>query len=32
MAGIEGSLNYNNGRYQYTQGQMWGMVLGWFRA
>ncbi len=27
MAGIEGSLNYNQGRYQYTQGQMWGMVL-----
>lgn len=28
LAGIEGSLNYNNGRYQYTQGQMWSMVLG----
>jgi uncharacterized protein len=28
MAGIEGSLNYNNGRYQYTQAQMWRMVLG----
>lgn len=27
MAGIEGSLNYNNGRYQYTQGQMWSMIL-----
>lgn len=28
MAGIEGSLNYNNGRFQYTQGEMWSMVLG----
>lgn len=28
LAGIEGSLQYNMGRYQYTQGQMWSMVLG----
>lgn len=28
LAGIEGSLNYNNGRYQYTQGEMWHMVWG----
>jgi Icc-related predicted phosphoesterase len=27
MAGIEGSLNYNNGRYQYSQGEMWSMIL-----
>jgi Icc-related predicted phosphoesterase len=27
LAGIEGSLNYNNGRFQYTQGEMWGMIL-----
>jgi hypothetical protein len=27
MAGIEGSLNYNNGRYQYSQGQMWSMIF-----
>jgi uncharacterized protein len=28
LAGIEGSLNYNEGMYQYTQEQMWLMVLG----
>lgn len=28
MAGIEGSLDYNRGRYQYSQGEMWSMVLG----
>ncbi len=28
LAGIEGSLRYNTGRYQYTQSEMWGMVLG----
>lgn len=27
MAGIEGSLNYNNGLYQYHQFNMWSMVL-----
>ncbi len=27
MAGIEGSLRYNRGRYQYTQGEMWSMIL-----
>jgi len=27
MTGIEGSLNYNNGRYQYTQAEMWSMIL-----
>jgi uncharacterized protein len=27
LAGIEGSLRYNDGRYQYTQAEMWGMVL-----
>jgi Icc-related predicted phosphoesterase len=27
LAGIEGSLQYNRGRYQYTQGEMWHMVL-----
>lgn len=27
MAGIEGSLNYNNGRFQYSQEEMWSMVL-----
>ncbi len=27
LAGMEGSLNYNQGRYQYSQGEMWGMVL-----
>ena len=28
MAGIEGSLRYNRRAYQYTQRQMWQMVLG----
>ena len=28
LAGIEGSLQYNRGAYQYTQTQMWQMVLG----
>ena len=28
MAGIEGSLRYNNGPYQYSQGEMWRYVLG----
>jgi len=28
LAGIEGSLRYNHGDYQYTQTQMWRMVLG----
>ncbi len=28
MAGIEGSLRYNRGEYQYTQRQMWQMVFG----
>ena len=27
LAGIEGSLNYNNGRYQYSQEEMWAMIL-----
>jgi len=27
IAGIQGSLRYNNGPYQYTQAQMWGLVL-----
>ncbi len=27
LAGIEGSLNYNNGKYQYTQQEMWMMVF-----
>lgn len=27
MAGIDGSLQYNYGPYQYTQGEMWAMVL-----
>jgi Icc-related predicted phosphoesterase len=27
LAGIQGSLRYNNGDYQYTQSQMWAMVL-----
>lgn len=27
IAGIEGSLRYNRGKYQYSQGQMWWMVL-----
>lgn len=27
LAGIEGSLNYNHGPHQYTQGEMWMMVL-----
>jgi Icc-related predicted phosphoesterase len=27
MAGIEGSLRYNKGSHQYTQSQMWSMVL-----
>ncbi len=26
LAGIEGSLKYNNGPHQYTQGEMWGMI------
>ncbi|MEN6522724.1 MAG: metallophosphoesterase [Anaerolineaceae bacterium] len=28
LAGMQGSIRYNNGPYQYTQGQMWNMVLG----
>lgn len=28
LAGIEGSIRYNKGMYQYTQGEMFGMVLG----
>jgi len=28
MAGIEGSLRYNNGPYQYTQAEMWQYVFG----
>lgn len=28
MAGIEGSVCYNNGPYQYTQAQMWRLVYG----
>jgi Icc-related predicted phosphoesterase len=27
LAGIEGSLNYNQGRYQYTQTEMWMMIF-----
>lgn len=27
MAGIEGSLRYNRGRYQYSQEEMWTMIL-----
>jgi len=27
LAGIEGSIRYNKGDYQYTQGEMWGMVF-----
>lgn len=27
LAGIEGSLRYNDGPHQYTQGEMWRMVL-----
>ncbi len=27
LAGIEGSLRYNKGDYQYTQSEMWSMVL-----
>jgi Icc-related predicted phosphoesterase len=27
FAGIQGSLRYNQGKYQYTQAQMWAMVL-----
>lgn len=27
LAGIEGSLRYNKGAHQYTQGEMWAMVL-----
>lgn len=27
LAGLEGSLRYNQGPYQYTQGQYWQMVL-----
>jgi hypothetical protein len=28
LAGIEGSIRYNRGNYQYSQGEMWGMVFG----
>jgi Icc-related predicted phosphoesterase len=28
MAGIEGSIRYNNGFHQYTQSEMWSMVMG----
>lgn len=28
LAGVEGSLQYNNGRYQYSQAVMWQHVLG----
>ena len=28
LAGIEGSLRYNEGRHQYSQREMWRMVLG----
>lgn len=28
MAGVQGSLQYNFGPYQYTQGEMWAFVLG----
>jgi Icc-related predicted phosphoesterase len=28
MAGIEGSIRYNNGPHQYSQGEMWSMALG----
>lgn len=27
LAGIEGSLQYNQGRYQYSQEEMWAMIL-----
>lgn len=27
LAGIEGSVRYNKGDYQYTQAEMWGMVF-----
>jgi uncharacterized protein len=27
LAGIEGSIRYNNGPYQYSQGRMWGWVF-----
>jgi hypothetical protein len=27
LAGIEGSLRYNKGRHQYTQSEMWSMVM-----
>lgn len=27
LAGIEGSVRYNKGRFQYTQGEMWSMVF-----
>ena len=27
LAGIEGSLVYNRGKYQYTQSEMWSMVM-----
>ncbi|MBG0787693.1 MAG: metallophosphoesterase [Anaerolineaceae bacterium] len=27
LAGIEGSLVYNRGKYQYTQAEMWSMVM-----
>lgn len=27
LAGVEGSLRYRPGRYQYSQGEMWGHVL-----
>ncbi len=28
LAGVEGCLFYNEGRYQYTQSEMWSMVFG----
>jgi len=28
LAGVEGSLRYSKGPYQYTQGEMWGFVWG----
>ncbi len=27
LAGIQGSLRYNKGKYQYTQSEMWSMVM-----
>jgi Icc-related predicted phosphoesterase len=27
MAGVEGSIRYNRGEFQYTQGEMWSHVL-----